>query len=86
MSLRHLGLLKATVGTPPIASLQRLEDYKIGCILCSISPMFGSTGWKVTTKGIRSLPADCLLLRVSTLGILRALSIIRVVLTVMQGV
>ena len=52
------------MGTPPIASLQRLEDCKIGCNLCNISPMFGSTGWKVTTKGIRSLPADCLLLRV----------------------
>ena len=48
------------MATPPIASLHGLEDCKIGYNLCSISPMFGSTGWKVTTKGIRTLPADCL--------------------------
>ena len=77
LSLRLFGLRKATMGTRSIASMHRLKDCKTRWSLRRMAAVLGSSGLKITTKGIRLLLLRTLSFRTSSLGMHLALSISR---------
>ena len=77
LSLRLFGLRKATMETRSIASRHRLKDCKTRWSLRRMVAVLGSSGLKITTKGIRLLLLRTLSFRTSSLGMHLALSISR---------